>query len=210
MANRDSDNRQSEALSAGKKRWVSAFVLFHLTAIFVAPWSSPPPASQLSQTVAGFFRPYLKTVAMDNGYRYFAPDPGPSHLVRYEITTRDGEVVRGQFPKRGELWPRLFYHRHFMLSEMVFMLTAPTKDVPPMNVLTTAQQLELERQRQISTELQQSFARHLLSRHDGIRIRLTAVVHAIPPPSELQRGMKLDDPSLYREMPLGEFTEDQL
>ncbi|NIO41435.1 MAG: hypothetical protein GTO41_15415, partial [Burkholderiales bacterium] len=57
---------------------------------------------------------------LDHGYRFFAPEPGPGHLVRYEVTTSDGAGAAGQFPDRDRIWPRLLYHRWFMLSETAF------------------------------------------------------------------------------------------
>ena len=39
------------------------------------------------------FRPYLEAAYLDHGYAFFAPDPGPSHLVRYELEFDDGGVI---------------------------------------------------------------------------------------------------------------------
>ncbi len=183
----------------------SVLIMLHLAAVFCGPWSQPPPSSELSRRVAKLFRPYLKFASIDNGYRFFAPDPGPSHLIRYEITVSDGSVVQGQFPKRGEHFPRLFYHRHFMLSEMVFSLTAPTMDAPPPHLLAEDERIEIEQQRALARELQQSIANYLLRLHDGDRVRLYVVVHGMPTPTDVLQGMTLSDRSLFQELYLGEF-----
>jgi hypothetical protein len=161
--------------------------------------------------VAKRFGRYLKLAALDNGYRFFAPDPGPSHLIKFELTTKDGETIEGQFPKRHAIWPRLYYHRHFMLSEMTFALAAPTMELPPQSVLSPQDRAEMQKQKALSAELQQSIARFLIRQHPGAqRIRLIALVHGMPTPTDVRRGMQLDDPALYREFFLGEFSEADL
>ncbi len=181
-------------------------LLLHLLAVVVAPWSAPPPSSRLSRTIAAYFRPYLKLASLDNGYRFFAPDPGPSHLIRFEITREDGSTVRGEFPKKGEHFPRLLYHRQFMLSEMVFSLTAPTLETPPEQMLTAEEQDDLAKQRALAKSLQQSIARYLLRKWNGKSVRLYIVIHGMPAPQDVINGMRLTDRRLYQEMDLGEFT----
>ena len=109
--------------SPWKRRVVSALILFHLIAIFSAPFAAPPPSSQLSRRIYSVFQPYLRAVYMSHGYRFFAPNPGPSHLLRFEITLENGETETLTFPDLEEQWPRLLYHRHFMLSESLFNFT---------------------------------------------------------------------------------------
>ena len=64
-------------------------------------------------------------LGLANGYRFFAPEPGPSHLIRYEVTLPDGTRKEGFFPDRAHHQPRLLYHRYFMLSEFVNTLDNP-------------------------------------------------------------------------------------
>ncbi|MCA9268060.1 MAG: hypothetical protein KDA41_06295, partial [Planctomycetales bacterium] len=99
-AKRPATNNAAASLPWGlrTRRIVSLLLAFHLAAVFVAPWSSPPPASQLSASAARLFHPYLHAVCIYNGYRFFAPDPGPSHIVRYELQYADGRSEPGQFP----------------------------------------------------------------------------------------------------------------
>lgn len=184
----------------------SCLLVLHLAAIFAAPWSEPPPSSELSRRVAAFFRPYLKFASLDNGYRFFAPNPGPSHLVRYEVVMSSGETQRGEFPLRGKHWPRLHYHRHLMLSEMTFSLTAPVMDLPPPELLSAQAREEIEIQQQLVALLHRSLADFLLRRYAGERVRLYSVQHGLPTEAEVIQGRKLDDLQLYQQFYIGEFT----
>jgi hypothetical protein len=65
-------------------------------------------------------RPYSQWLYMDHGYFFFAPNPGPGHLVQYQV----GSETR-TFPDKAKHWPRLLYHRHFMLSEFYTSRYAP-------------------------------------------------------------------------------------
>lgn len=166
-------------------RGVGVFLAIHCLAIFVGPWSVPP-SSLLSQDVYALFEPYVEALFLNHGYHFFAPDPGPSHLVRYEVVRRDGSEVKGFFPDREHNWPRLNYHRHFMMTEHL-------------NGFLESGQTEIA-DRHIS-----SYAKHLNHVHDGVEVRLFLVRHHLPSPEDVQNGMKLDDPTLYREKNLGSF-----
>src|SRR4051812_9871294 len=106
----------------GVRAVASALLVAHLCAVFVGPWAMPPAGSLLSRSFAAALGPYVQAMYLDNGYRFFAPEPGPSHLIRYEILLPDGKRVEGYFPDRKRHWPRLLYHRYFMLSEFVSTL----------------------------------------------------------------------------------------
>ena len=77
---------------------VSIFLAFHVAAVFIGPWSTPPPTSGLSQRVAEGIEPYLRALALHNGYRFFAPNPGPSHLMHYRLHLRDGSIQQAGTP----------------------------------------------------------------------------------------------------------------
>lgn len=97
---------------------VSVLVLLHLLAVFSAPFAMPEPSSELSVGIDQITGPYTSALYMRHGYRFFAPDPGPSHLLRYEVVSSDGEsIVEGRFPDKSVHIPRLMYHRFFMISE---------------------------------------------------------------------------------------------
>jgi hypothetical protein len=176
---------------------VSALVLWHLAAILVGPFSLPPTV--IDEHLHRTFRPYIGATYLDHGYKFFAPDPGPSHLIRYELEFADDTHRGGVFPSLNDQWPRLFYHRHFMLSEFI-NLAPPDSNVPPQ---TEWAQLPLtEGQKQYA----RSYAEHLLQKHDARRVTLWLREHRIPEPEWVAKGMRLDDPSLYSEKKLGSFV----
>lgn len=163
-------------------RWhilASVLILLHLTAVWVAPFSAPP-SSPLSGTLQRFFRPYQDAAFLNHGYKFFAPDPGPTHLVRYELVLADGSKKTGVFPNLKEQWPRLLYHRHMMLSEHL--------EGPPAMTWLPA--------------YGKSYAQHLLAEHDAESVTLYMVTHLLAYPDQVRRGMKLDDRSLYQERQL--------
>lgn len=96
---------------------VSVLVVLHLAAVFSAPFAMPQPSSELSVGIDLVTGPYTSALYMRHGYRFFAPDPGPSHLLRYEVVDESGDVVAGRFPDKSNHKPRLMYHRFFMISE---------------------------------------------------------------------------------------------
>jgi hypothetical protein len=207
---------RADSESSWSRGWriaVSVLLLLHLTAVVIAPLSDPPPASDLSRWVAARFRPYLQLMSLNNGYRFFAPDPGPSHLVRYELTMRDGSVREGRFPDLSEQWPRLLYHRHFMLAEMLNQLARPELPPgearpdfmpPPHDPIAASQQAAAD-------ALGRSLARQLLVQTpDATSVRLFLQEHAIPTPLDLQSGLKLNDKRLYQERFFATYPRDRL
>jgi len=169
---------------------VSALVILHVAAVFIGPWAMPPQNSQLSTAVAEVFKPYLDVLSLGNGYRFFAPEPGPSHLVRYEVTLDDGTLREGVFPDRAVHWPRLLYHRYFMLSEFVNTLAGADFENPR------------------ATAYAQGYARHLAEQYHARSVKLFLRRHYVPRPIEVQRGMRLTDKALYEERPLYTYQRD--
>lgn len=174
----------------------SLALVWHLVGVLVGPISTPPSA--LGRFLQGIYRPYLQAVYLylDHGYKFFGPDPGPSHLLRYELVLADGNRRTGILPDRRAHWPRLLYHRYFMLSE--FMQGLAGEWDPRFN---EANQPLSPPQRAYA----QSYADHLLAEVDGQRVTLYLVEHRIPLPEHVRRGIKLDDPQFYVSRKLGTF-----
>lgn len=179
----------SKPLSRRVRSVVSVLLILHLVAIASAPLAMEP-ASLPAQKVFGFFRPYLDAAFLNHGYHFFAPEPGPSHLIRYELTLSDGRVEQGIFPDADQQQPRLNYHRHFMLSEFANRLA-----------VNESQQAALE-------ELSRSFARHLMSERNAESATLFLRRHYIPSPQQVREGLTLDADELYAERPLGTFLRE--
>ena len=186
---------------------VSLILATHLFAVFVAPWASPPPSSELALFLARRLEPYLVAAYLNHGYRYFAPNPGPSHLVRYELTMADGRQLPGlrRIPDLTEHWPRLMYHRYFMISERVGASIPP----PPAGINGPLEfEQFLQATRAEAQPLVRSIAEHLKHESGAVSVKLYLQKHLIPSPQEVLQGMQLNDSRLYREQYLGELTDD--
>jgi hypothetical protein len=70
---------------------------------------------------------YLDVLYLNHGYHFFAPEPSAGHLIRYQVLDeRGGTVAEGEFPSKKDHWPRLLYHRYFMLADQC-EVAAPTE-----------------------------------------------------------------------------------
>lgn len=211
--------------SPTKKKLVTALVALHLFAIFISPMAGPPPASDLSRWCASWVSPYLEALFLGHGYRFFAPNPGPSHLVRYEILGPDGAVIEThRFPSTTEQSPRLFYHRHFMVAERVNELVSLPEPEELLEDFKLRRELieqlkqegkndiareveaamEDENQmladrRKLRDELLEGIAQYWMRYHNADRIRIYSVRHPLPTPLDVRAGAKLDDPDSYLE-----------
>jgi hypothetical protein len=197
-------------VSAGKpwslraRLLVSALLLFQVTAVLYGPLSMPPTIT--ADALRPILRPYTGATYQGNSYKFFSPDPGPSHLIRYELELAGGSKETGVFPNLEQEWPRLLYHRHFMLTEHLNQNTPPPgPDEPP---------TDWEKMKNAPGQLRvaQSYADHLLHKYDDTHedkarsVTLWLIQHTIPTPEQAARGMTLTDPSLYHERRLGSFA----
>lgn len=116
-----------------KSRWtgvtkalVSIFIVYQLLAIVAEPFQfftrSSRGTSPLSDAIRWPVGPYIEFAYLNHGYFFFAPEPGPSHLIDCTFERDDGRIVTVQYPDRKAQWPRLLYHRHFMLTENLHQL----------------------------------------------------------------------------------------
>ena len=182
--------------------WVwSILIGLHLTAVFVPPFtfisSSPDALSPLAADVREFFLPYTTFAHLNHGYAFFAPNPGPSHLIEYRAEFDDGRsAIEHTLPDKKRHWPRLLYHRHFMLSEQLnsdFTPATVSADEPD------SARDEWRRRRGIYEAKRQSFHDHLVDRYGASRLQMRLVEHDLPSWSDVQNeGQLLDDSSLYR------------
>jgi hypothetical protein len=162
-------------------RWaVNLWLVFHIVAIIVAP-ASVAPSSRLAQSAWELFQPYLQVLYLNNGYHFFAPDPGESTLVAFVAERDDGTVFRGRIPDR-RIQPRQLYHRHFMISEHLVV-------APP----------------ELREAWHRSLAEHIRHKYDATRVSLTQQTHLLPTMEMVRQGARLNDPASYIEQPLGVF-----
>jgi hypothetical protein len=194
---------------------VSAAIVFHLAAVVVAALLAVPPFSPFWSIFAGIFRPYINAADLNHGYRFFAPDPGSSHIVDYHLEFSDGTIRDGRFPNLDEQWPRLLYHRYFMLSEHLnnfYGMWQESLERSRGPLPKAVDRRELVKGAAETERLYHAFARsygnELLRRTGAIRVTLKLVEHAIPSPQDAAAGQRLDDPALYRVIDtLGPFGD---
>lgn len=194
-----SKTQPPDELSAGRRwlrRLVSAALLLHLAAVVAGPLNFATGYGIGSWLYRGL-RPYIQAAYLDHGYFFFAPEPGPSHLVRYELSFDDGRPAEMRtFPDIKRHVPRLLYHRHFMLAEHLNALSPP----PPPPDLTPQQRADWERGRQRYQQRWRDFQRHLQAKY-GASVKLTRVEHRPAEIFEVTNGLALNAPQLYRDLP---------
>ena len=104
-----------------RRRWfrriIGILLLFHVASIVVAP-ASVEPTSPFWLGAWRFAKPYVQVTFLDQGWNFFSPEPGPSTLISYRAHLPNGSVVEERMPSK-QVWPRLLYHRHFMLTSYV-------------------------------------------------------------------------------------------
>jgi hypothetical protein len=172
------DERWTEtpALSPNVRVLVTIALIVHLVAVAIPPMSVPP-ASTLQSSAASFVRPYTEFVGLANhGYRFFAPDPGPSDMMRVKIWDKNGRQQPDiDYPDLNKQWPRLLYHRHFMLTSRL--------QGAPDNLL--------------GRQLAESYARHLCAKHDAREVRIYRRLHRLASPEQVLQRVSLRDESLF-------------
>jgi hypothetical protein len=101
--------------------------------------------------------PYLDQLFMGGGYNFFAPDPGESLVIHYTVEMDNGEEIHGKLPDLDAQWPRLRYHRYFMITSQALRFRANNAE---------------------------AYARYLLALHGGRRIHLFLKQHILLRPEE--------------------------
>ena len=200
----------------------STLISFQMMAIFWPPFTFASSAgngssSPFADGVMSWLRPYVSFMFLDHGYFFFAPNPGPSHLVHYKVEFADSsEPVEGVFPNLKDEKPRLLYHRHFMLAESLQNAFVPPEEPrsPPLPTnLAESERRSLEAaQKQILAQqtaawkhrreqyemLRKSFEDHLLAKYGGNQVTITRREHLLLSPDEfLRKGQRLDLPETY-------------
>ncbi|MFN0021864.1 MAG: hypothetical protein ACKVP0_26760 [Pirellulaceae bacterium] len=235
----DCSSENSREMPGAGKRWslplrltASALISFQVMAIFWPPFTFASSAgngssSPFADGVMSWFRPYVSIMFLDHGYFFFAPNPGPSHLVHYKVDFSDGrKPVEGVFPNLREEQPRLLYHRHFMLAEALQNAFVPPEapGAPPLPTnLSQSERRSLEadqkkildlqtaawqHRRQQYELLRKSFENHLLAKHGGSQVTITRREHLLLSPDEFfRKGQRLDLPETYIDLPESNVSE---
>ena len=172
--------------------FVSSAILIYLFAVALPPLAGPPPASEIANVILQPFRPLIGALSLSHGYRFFAPNPGPGHSIRWSMVTSTGSTLEGVVPDAKTDWPRLLYHRRFMIPEKIAALVPP-----PLAPAEIRREATLDWQ-----PFAEDIATHLLAKHNGKEVSLELIEHYLPDTFELKEGRAGDDLTT----PLGSYT----
>lgn len=227
----DSTPRSSElgpSLSAGWKRVISAILVIHLAAVIYAPLTLDRAFEDLLRPLR-LLRSYATALYLDHGYRFFAPDPGPTHTLRYELPGEDGEAASHRLPDRRSTRPRLLYHRWFMLGESLANEVANTlasyadyyenqaqlatdiserqqsgrmREALQLTTIHRNNEREFARRWEMTLVLSHAIKRHLEAKHPGQSIRLFSRRQLIPRPYDVLSGKTALHPDFVQEIEL--------
>ena len=197
-------NTMTSDRGRGTRKWLLSIVLiFHCAAVVAPPLSlqtrgplgSSPSVATLMQAVER----YCQFLYLDRGYAFFAPDPGPSHLIQAATKQDDGSLDERMYPDRERQWPRLLYHRHFMLAEFVTEIHQPPGPPPELVQSDREQADRWVRLRARYEHVRQSIVEHLKGQSSGKSVAIRRIEHLIPDFVEFNDGgISLTDPQLYR------------
>jgi hypothetical protein len=158
----------------------NVWVAFHVFAIAISP-APMPPASPLLVDASRVALPYNQLLFLNHGYHFFAPDPGPSTLISYQIDRPGNTAIRGRIPD-VQIAPRLRYHRYFMLAENIWGFPETMQE-----------------------PVFRAYAQHFAAKHDAQQISLNVISHRPSSISRILAGGKLSDPETFSEEPLNSY-----
>ena len=193
---------QRRPLTLAARTALTLAIIVHLLAVALPPLAfqasgplgSSPSVGMLLRSV----EPYSQFTYMNRGYAFFAPDPGPSHLIQAAIFEPSGSRTEVMFPDLKAQWPRLLYHRHFMLAE--YLTTIYTPKGPPQELIEEDREAAFawEQARGRYENVRQSITDHLKHVNDGKHVVIRRIEHAIPSFIEfINEQIDLSDPELY-------------
>lgn len=187
------------------RKIVSGLIVLHLLAVLGEPLRMFTQGRQPSAPDAALVRnglgPYIDFAYLHHGYFFFAPNPGPSHLIDITLTDEDGTARRLRLPNHRAQWPRLLYHRHFMLSEFLFQLYTPPP-VPGQEQVDLAVQRQWQRDRELFERVRASYEKHAAMRYRAKSANIQLVEHRLPNAIEVyDQKMALNDERLYVLLP---------
>ncbi|MGV3485482.1 MAG: hypothetical protein ACO1RT_13785 [Planctomycetaceae bacterium] len=182
---------------------ISVLLIGHLWAVVgrpfefatQGPFGSSPSASAFYAPIRG----YSQFAYLDHGYAFFAPDPGPSHFIQAAITDSEGVRVEKKYPDLSQQWPRLLYHRHFMLAEFLNDVHHPPGDPPAEIAEDAAASAAWVRARRRYEDVRDSILNHLRYRYPRSEVAIRRMEHRQPGlPEFLQGEVGTRDESLLR------------
>jgi hypothetical protein len=221
--------------SPRRRMIASLLIALMLFVVFMGPVTNPIATEELTGPIGRLLAPVHQALYLSHGYRFFAPDPGPSHLLVYRLHYADGRVNEKRFPDPDRISPRLRYHRWFMLSETLFAEHAAQPDRASFDRMQAelktqaarfynggqpalAKELERSAERQRKAferaqkriaELVQAVGQVLIRDTEAERVELFCQERTIPLPGDVALGRKLNDPTgLLPPIKIGDVMAD--
>lgn len=193
----------------------SVLIIGHLWAVVGRPLEfatqGPFGASPSMTLFRAPVRGYSQFTYLDHGYAFFAPEPGPSHLIRATITPLSGTepaasnpvtpLVR-TYPDLDDQWPRLLYHRHFMLAEFLNDIYHPPGE-PPQEIAQNPVAIRewIQARRRYET-VRDSILNRLQTAYPQSTVAIERLEHRQPGlPEFMEDNVPLDAPQLYTVLP---------
>lgn len=192
-------------LSPKGRAALSVLIFLHLLAVIGEPMRmfsrGRQPAAPDAQVVRSGLGPYIDFAYLHHGYFFFAPNPGPSHLMDIRLMDEDGSVRHLRLPNHRAQWPRLLYHRHFMLSEFLFQLYTPRPDLADINAAVPIRQA-WQRDREMFERVRDSMEQHLAKRYGAKSAEIQLMEHRLPNAIEVfDQQLPIDDEQFYIPLP---------
>ena len=154
---------------------------------------------------------YTEFLYINRGYAFFAPDPGPSHLIQAAITSGDGNRVERLYPDLDDQQPRLLYHRHFMLAEFLNEIYEPPGPPQELAVLDPEGSRDWEQSRARYEYVRQSIVDHLRHKNTNQDVAIRRIEHLLPSFIDIVNDpIELNDERLYRVLLDQPILDEQL
>lgn len=194
-------------LPSRQLRWIlSGLIVLQLLAVVAEPFRfftrSPRGTSPISDPPRRILAPWIEFAYLNHGYFFFAPEPGPSHLIECGLTLENGDRATLRFPDRQAQWPRLLYHRHFMMAENLHQLWAPPLDPQIAGDIDPGLLSDWRADRQRFEMVRDSMIDHVAHRYGATDVTVDRLEHRLPSDDEvLRQRMRLNDRRLYIRLP---------
>jgi hypothetical protein len=141
--------------------------------------------------------------------------------VQYKVEFDDGRPpAEGEFPNLDDQWPRLLYHRHFMMAEELYNRFQPPEPPPepsPPSLGATPEAraryqqqraayqqylVAWKRDRRTYEAMRESIEGHLRAVHGGDQVTLTRIERRPLEPNEARvLEWSIDEPQTRRTLP---------
>ena len=187
------------------KLLLSGVLVVHLLAVVAEPFRfftrSRRGTSPAADPARLGLAPYIEFAYLNHGYFFFAPEPGPSHLMEFRMAMPDKRQVSLVLPDKTRQWPRLLYHRHFMLAEFLHQL-----HVPPLQPEVVGDDERFARdwqaERALYERVRDSMTQHVAANYGAEQVQVERLEHRLPSDDEVFRlRLPLNAPELYLRLP---------